>query len=58
MIDTIIFASNNQNKVAEIRKVLEGLFEVVSLKEGGIDVDIPEPFDTLEANASTKSATI
>ena len=58
MINPIIFASNNQNKVAEIRKVLEGLFEVVSLKEGGIDVDIPEPFDTLEANASTKSATI
>jgi XTP/dITP diphosphohydrolase len=58
MINTIIFASNNQNKVAEIRKVLEGLFEVVSLKEGGINVDIPEPFDTLEANASTKSSTI
>ena len=58
MINTIIFASNNQNKVAEIRKLLEGIFEVVSLKEGGIDIDIPEPFDTLEANASTKSATI
>ena len=58
MINTIIFASNNQNKVAEIRKVLEGLFEVVSLKEAGIDIDIPEPFDTLEANASTKSSTI
>lgn len=58
MINKIIFASNNQNKVAEIRKVLEGLFEVVSLKEGGIDIDIPEPYDTLEANASTKSATI
>lgn len=58
MITKIIFASNNQNKVAEIRKVLQGLFEVVSLKEGGIDIDIPEPYDTLEANASTKSATI
>lgn len=58
MINKIIFASNNQNKVAEIRKVLQGLFEVVSLKEGGIHIDIPEPYDTLEANASTKSATI
>ena len=58
MINTIIFATNNQNKVAEIRKVLQGLFEVISLKEGGIDIDIPEPYDTLQENASTKSATI
>ena len=58
MINTIIFATNNPNKVAEVRKVLQGLFEVISLKEGGIDIDIPEPYDTLEANASTKSATI
>ena len=58
MINTIIFATNNQNKVAEIRKVLQGLFEVISLKEGGIDIDITEPYDTLEENAATKSATI
>jgi XTP/dITP diphosphohydrolase len=58
MINTIIFATNNQNKVAEVRKVLQGIFEVISLIEGGIDIDIPEPYDTLEANASTKSATI
>lgn len=58
MINTIIFATNNQNKVAEIRKVLQGLFEVISLKEGCIDIDIPEPYDTLEENASTKSKTI
>jgi XTP/dITP diphosphohydrolase len=58
MINTIIFATNNQNKVSEIRKVLQGLFEVISLKEGGIDIDIPEPYDTLEENASTKSETI
>ncbi len=58
MINKIIFATNNQNKVAEIRKVLQGIFEVISLKEGGIDIDIPEPYDTLEANASTKSETI
>ena len=58
MINTIIFASNNQNKVAEIRKVLQGIFEVTSLKEAGIDIDIPEPYETLEENASTKSQTI
>ena len=58
MINTIIFASNNQNKVLEIRKVLQEIFEVISLKEGGIEIDIPEPYDTLEENASTKSQTI
>jgi XTP/dITP diphosphohydrolase len=54
----LIFATNNENKVAEIRSVTGGKFEIVTLKEVGIDIDIPEPYDTIEANASTKSATI
>ncbi len=32
--------------------------EIVTLKEAGIDIDIPEPFHTLEENASAKSKTI
>jgi len=58
MTAQLIFATNNQNKVAEVRSVLGSLFEVISLKEAGIDVDIPEPYDTLEENAATKSSTI
>ncbi len=54
----IIFATNNQHKVNEIRAVLNGLFQVISLKDAGIDIDIPEPHDTLEANAREKSGTI
>ena len=57
-MDTLIFATNNQHKVAEIRKVLEKTFEIVTLKEAGINIDIPEPHNTLEANASEKSKTI
>lgn len=57
-MDTIIFATNNQNKVNEVRAVLGERFNIVSLKEAGIDIDIPEPHDTLEANASEKSKTI
>jgi XTP/dITP diphosphohydrolase len=38
--------------------VLGKLFNIVTLKEAGIDIDIPEPFDTLEANATQKSKTI
>lgn len=58
MKTTLIFATNNQNKVEEIRAVTGALFEIITLKEAGIDIDIPEPHDTLEANASEKSQTI
>lgn len=58
MVQELVFATNNANKVAEIKKVLGDLFEVVTLKDAGIDIDIPEPYDTLEENARTKSKTI
>jgi XTP/dITP diphosphohydrolase len=57
-MDTLIFATNNQHKVDEIRLVLGKRFNIITLKEAGIDIDIPEPHDTLEANASEKSAVI
>lgn len=55
---SIIFATNNQNKVEEVRAVLGSRFNIITLNEAGIDIDIPEPHDTLEANASEKSKTI
>jgi XTP/dITP diphosphohydrolase len=54
----LIFATNNQHKVDEIRAVLGNDLEIVTLKEAGIGIDIPEPYDTLEENASGKSSTI
>jgi Xanthosine triphosphate pyrophosphatase len=57
-MNNIIFATNNQNKVDEIRAVLGGSFNILTLKEAGILIDIPEPHDTLEANATEKSGTI
>jgi XTP/dITP diphosphohydrolase len=57
-METLIFATNNQHKVDEIRAVPEIGFEIITLKEAGILIDIPEPHDTLEANASEKSKTI
>lgn len=54
----LIFATNNQHKVEEIRSVLGGELEIITLKEAGIDKDIPEPYDTLEENAAAKSRTI
>jgi len=54
----LIFATNSQHKVDEIRAVLTEGLEIVTLKEAGIDIDIPEPFHTLEENASAKAKTI
>jgi len=54
----LIFASNNQYKADEIRSVLKHDIRILTLKEAGIDTDIPEPFQTLEENASAKSGTI
>lgn len=57
-MNTLIFATNNQNKVDEVRLVLGNTFHIITLKEAGIDIDIPEPHDTLEANATEKSTVI
>ncbi|UYQ93665.1 RdgB/HAM1 family non-canonical purine NTP pyrophosphatase [Chitinophaga horti] len=54
----LVFATNNDNKVKEIRAVLGDEFEIITLKESGIDIDIPEPHDTLEENAREKSTVI
>ena len=54
----LIFATNNQHKVDEIRSVIGSKLEIVTMKEAGIDIDIPEPHNTIEANATEKSTTI
>jgi XTP/dITP diphosphohydrolase len=54
----LIFATNNEHKVAEIQSLLNGVFNVISLKEAGILIDIPEPHPTLQENAAEKARTI
>ncbi len=54
----LIFATNNQHKADEIRAVIPASISLLTLKEAGIDIDIPEPHDTLEANASEKAQVI
>ena len=50
----LIFATNNLNKLAEIKSAVKS-FEVVGLKEMGIVEDIAETGSTLEENALIKS---
>lgn len=54
----LIFATNNRHKVEEMQAAIGHAFQLVSLRDAGIDIEIAEPHDTLEANASEKSATI
>lgn len=51
----IVFATNNEHKLKEIREILGDKFEIVSLKDIGCDVDIPETGNTLEENAHQKA---
>jgi len=51
----LIFASNNEHKVAEIRSKLSSNFTVLSLKDVLGDVDIAETGVTLNENASIKA---
>lgn len=55
---TLIFATNNRNKVAEIQSLVGPNFTIIPLKEAGIEIDIPEPHDQLEDNAQEKALTI
>lgn len=54
----LIFATNNKHKVDEIRSVVGNNLDIITLKEAGIDIDIPEPYNTLEENATGKSKVI
>ena len=51
----IVFATNNEHKLSEIRSILGESIEVLSLKDIGCDVDIPETGTTLEENAMQKA---
>ena len=55
----IIFATGDENKLTEIRKILSDLdVEVVSMKEAGIRADIVEDGKTFAENEMIKARTI
>ena len=55
LIMKIVFATNNDHKLSEIRSILGDNIEVLSLKDIGCEVDIPETGTTLEENALQKA---
>ncbi|MCR9289362.1 MAG: non-canonical purine NTP diphosphatase [Bacteroidetes bacterium] len=51
----IIFATSNPNKVREVKEILDGQYEVLSLVDIGCHEDIPETAPTFEGNALQKA---
>jgi XTP/dITP diphosphohydrolase len=55
----VIFATNNQGKLKEVRNIFEGTnFEIISLKDIGFTEEIEETGTTFEDNAFIKADTI
>ena len=55
----LIVASNNEHKILEIKQMLKEFpFEVISLKEANIDVEVEETGTTFEENAYIKAKEI
>lgn len=51
----LVFATNNPNKLLEIKKAVGNKFTILSLADIGCFEDIAETAETLEGNASLKS---
>lgn len=55
----IIFATKNNHKMKEIREILDGRgYDILSMSEAGVDIDVVEDGTTFEENALIKSRTI
>ena len=51
----IVFATNNKNKLKEMREIMDGLYHVMSLEEIGCHEEIIEDADTIQGNAKIKA---
>lgn len=54
-MNKIVFATNNVNKLQELRDIVGEKYEILGLKDIGCDDEIPETSDTLEGNAEIKA---
>lgn len=54
----LVFASNNDHKLSEVRQIMPPSVEVLSLRNIGFDAEIDETGSTLEANSRIKAETV
>ncbi len=52
----LLFASANRHKLEEIRQIIPAAYMLLGLNDYSVDEEIPEPFDTFEANAAAKAS--
>lgn len=52
---TLVFATNNKHKLHEVKALLDGIVDIKSLADMGLEGDIPETADTLQGNALQKA---
>ena len=56
---TIIFATGNMGKLREIKEIMEGLpYNIVSMKEAGLETDVDETGTSFEENSIIKAKAI
>ena len=51
----LVFATNNKNKVSEIRSLVSEEIQILSLEDINCDEDLPETNPTLDENALQKA---
>lgn len=51
----LCFATNNYNKLSEVKAILRGKFQVVSLREIGCIEELPETTGTIAGNSNQKA---
>ena len=54
-MEKLIVASNNKNKLREFAAIMGGRFEIVSMRDAGVDADIEENGTPFEENALIKA---
>ena len=50
----LVFATNNSNKIEEIKKMIPSTIQLLSLEDIGCNVEIPETKSTIKGNAIQK----
>ncbi len=54
-VDSLVFATNNAHKLAELRAIVGGRYNILSLSDIDCHEDIPETAPTLQGNAEQKA---
>ena len=56
---TIVFATSNKGKLNEIKEIFkDSAYEIISMKDAGVDIDIDENGSTFEENAFIKATAV